>query len=178
MSNLPKKCLMDTNVPKTANLAVDVENIPSELIDCVLACIEAVEHVIHRKGRLVIDAGDEIFTEYRGQLSLSGRNGIGDAFMKWVHDHRWSFPEQDRVKISKSGDSYHEFPDHDGLKDFDPSDRKFIAVSNAHPEKPAILEATDSKWWGWKEALREVGIQVRFLCPEYAEKKYLEKMSE
>lgn len=42
---LPKKCLVDTNVPKTANLATqpdpdsDVSNI------CVLACIEAVEHV-------------------------------------------------------------------------------------------------------------------------------------
>lgn len=28
MGNLPKKCLVDTNVPKTANLAVDPDNIP------------------------------------------------------------------------------------------------------------------------------------------------------
>ena len=47
------------------------------------------------------------------------------------------------------------------------SDRKFVAVANAHPAKPPILQSTDSKWWGWKEALQEVGITVHFLCPEY-----------
>ena len=45
MSNLPKKCLIDTNVPKTANLALAPNNIPQELTNCVLACVEAVEHV-------------------------------------------------------------------------------------------------------------------------------------
>jgi len=176
MSSLPKKCLLDTNVPKTANLAIDPGSIPEELETCVWACLEAVEHVTSGKGRLVIDAGSEIFTEYRNQLSMSGQPGVGDAFMKWVHDRRWGFPDQDRVAIRKKGDSYHEFPKHEGLKNFDPSDRKFVAVANAHPEKPPILEATDSKWWGWKEALSEVGIQVRFLCPEYAERKYREKI--
>jgi len=29
---------------------------------------------------------------------------------------------------------------------------------------------------GWKEALAEVGIDARFLCPEYIETKYAEKM--
>ena len=35
----------------------------------VLACVEAVEHVIRSRG-LIIDAGDEIFDEYRRQLSM------------------------------------------------------------------------------------------------------------
>jgi hypothetical protein len=98
--------------------------------------------------------------------------------MKWVHDNRWKFPDKDRVKICKNGDSYCEFPNHPGLEDFDPSDRKFIAVSNAHSEKPPIMEATDSKWWGWRDALKEVGIEVRFVCPDYAKRKYREKMGE
>jgi hypothetical protein len=80
------------------------------------------------------------------------------------------------VVITKVGDSYEEFPSHDGLNDFDRSDRKFVAVTNAHPDKPPILQATDSKWWGWKDALAEVGITAHFLCPEYAEDKYAEKM--
>lgn len=175
MSGLPKKCLVDTNVSKTANLALAPATIPQELTGCVLACVEAVEHIV-KKGSLVIDAGDEIFDEYRQQLSMRGQPGVGDRFMKWVHDNRWKFPDADRVTITKNGESYDEFPDHDGLAQFDNSDRKFIAVSNAHPEKPPVLQATDSKWWGWKDALAEVGITVHFLCPDYAKAKYMEKM--
>jgi len=175
MIRLPIKCLVDTNVPKTANRASEPFNIPVELLQCVLACVEAVEHVVS-KGKLVLDAGNEIYDEYRNQLSMSGQPGVGDRFMKWVHDHQWSFPDADRISIIKEGDSYREFPQHDGLKDFDISDRKFIAVANAHLEKPPILQATDSKWWGWQEPLSEVGIQVIFLCPGYIENKYQEKI--
>lgn len=173
--SLPEKCLVDTNVPKTANLATQPDPASDVPDCCVLACIEAIEHVISRR-TLVMDAGDEIFDEYRQQLSMRGQPGVGDRFMKWVHDNRWSFSNSDRVAITKNGDSYDEFPDHDGLKEFDKSDRKFVAVANAHSEKPPILQATDSKWWGWKEALEEVGITVHFLCPEYADTKHTEKM--
>jgi len=173
--NLPKECLVDTNVPKTANLATQPDP-KSDVSDvCVLACIEAVEHVIKKRG-LVIDAGDEIFNEYRQQLSMKGQPGVGDRFMKWVHDNRWSLPDAHRVTITRNGDSYDEFPTHDGLKDFDISDRKFVAVANAHAGKPPILQATDSKWWGWKDALAQVGITVQFLCPDYVEAKYAEKI--
>jgi hypothetical protein len=173
--SLPKKCFVDTNVPKTANLALAPDDIPQELAGCVLACVEAIVHVIKKRG-LVIDAGDEIFDEYRKQLSMKGQPGVGDRFMKWVHDNRWSLPDSDRVTITKNGESYDEFPVHDGLANFDQSDRKFVAAANAHLDKPPILQATDSKWWGWKDSLAEVGIIVHFLCPEYAEAKCAEKM--
>ncbi len=175
MSTFPKKCVVDTNVPKTANLALDPGPIPQELTGCVLACIDAIEYVT-TKGNLVLDANDEIFDEYRQQLSMSGQPGVGDRFMKWVHDHRWQLPDQDRVAITPRGSSYVEFPDHDDLANFDNSDRKFVAVANAHPEKPPIMQAVDSKWWGWKRALAEAGIAVHFLCPEYAKAKYAEKI--
>ncbi|GAB4123051.1 MAG: hypothetical protein Tsb0027_20680 [Wenzhouxiangellaceae bacterium] len=173
--SLPKKCLVDTNVPKTANLATrpDADSDVSDA--CVLACVEAVEYVI-KKRCLIIDSGDEIFDEYRQQLSMKGQPGVGDRFMKWVHDNRWSLPDAHRVIITKNGYSYDEFPTHDDLNNFDSSDRKFIAVANAHVEKPPILQATDSKWWGWKDALAQVGITVQFLCPEYVKAKYADKM--
>lgn len=175
MSDLPQKCIVDTNVPKTANHALSQANIPQELFGCILSCVEAVEHIV-KKGRLVIDAGDDIFGEYRQHLSMKGQPGVGDRFMKWVHDNRWNPEKVERIEITKNSDSYDEFPTHIGLVDFDNSDRKFIAVSNAHPHKPPVLQATDSKWWGWKEALADVGISVHFLCPDYAKKKYSEKM--
>lgn len=175
MSALPKKCLLDTNVPKTANRTKDPANIPDDLSACVLACVEAVEHIV-KKGGLVLDAGNEIFDEYRQNLSLRGQPGVGDRFMKWVHDNRWKLPNEDRVEIKRNGNSYDEFPSHEGLVNFDNSDRKFVAVANAHPQKPPILQATDSKWWGWKDALAEVGITVHFLCSDYVKCKYREKL--
>ena len=143
-----KKFIVDTNVPKTANKSLQ----PDQLVDksfiiCIIRCIELIDEVI-QKGDLVIDAGDEIFDEYRQQLSMSGQPGIGDRFMKWVHDNRWKFPDEDRVPITKQEHSYKEFPVHTGLKQFDHSDRKFIAVANKHPDKPPIYQAADSKWLG------------------------------
>ncbi len=80
------------------------------------------------------------------------------------------------MSITKNGDSYDEFPEHIDFAEFDTSDRKFVAVANAHIDKPPILQATDSKWWGWKEGLEESGISVTFLCPDYIKAKYQEKM--
>ena len=171
--SLPEKCVVDTNVPKTANLAINPGQ--SAVPDtCVLACVEAVEHVIKKRG-LIIDARDEIFAEYRRQLAMRGQPGVGDRFIKWAHDNCWGLPDCQRVKINKSGDSYLEFPKHEELNDFDLSDRKFIAVANAHPDKPSVLQATDSKWWGSKDILQDAGVRVHFLCPEYVKNKYSRK---
>ena len=176
MSSFPLKCIVDTNVPLVANLAKEPLNIPDDLVDCVDECVDAIDYVTSGQGRLVIDDGNEFFDEYRNKLSMSGQPGVGDRFMKWVHDHQYLFADQDRVNITKAGSSYTEFPEHDDLENFDLSDRKFVAVANSHPEKPPILQATDSKWWGWKNALMDEGITVVFLCPDYITAKYAEKM--
>lgn len=171
----PELCVVDTNVPINANLATNPDAIPDDLRSCVQACVEAIDYVVQNSA-LVIDSEDVIFEEYLSHLSLRGQPGMGDVFLKWIHDNRWKFSDHNRVVITACHDTYVEFPDHPGLTQFDISDRKFVAVANAHPNKPAILQATDSKWWGWKEALQEVGISVCFLCPEYAQLKFHQKM--
>ena len=175
MSIPGKKCLVDTNVPVTANRAVSPGDIPKELANCVCSCVETIQHIL-KNGGLVMDEGNEIFREYLDHLSLGGQPGLGNVFMKWVHDHSWNADKITQVRITKNGGSYDEFPDHVGLKNFDPSDRKFVAVANAHPGKPPIVQATDSKWWGWNDALKDVGIAVDFLCRDYVQTKYAEKM--
>ena len=167
---LPKKCIVDTNVPLKANDALDPDSIPDELMGCVFACIEAVEHIINTPHCLVLDAGNEIYDEYAHKLSRSGQPGVGDMFMKWVHDNRWTLADANRVIINKKdGNSYVEFPDYGDLIKFDPSDRKFIAVAKKHPRHPPILQAADRKWWLFRDELRKAGVVVRFLCPKYAE---------
>jgi len=175
MSNLPKKCIVDTNVPMTANLVTKPDPNSDAPDSCINKCIIAINSIT-QKGGLVLDDNGEIFAEYIANLPLRGQPGVGYAFARWVHDNQWNAQKVDRVKITKNCASYDEFPGHDGLARFDNSDRKFIAVAYAHPEKPPVLQATDSKWWGWKDALNEVGITVHFLCPDYAMAKYAEKM--
>lgn len=176
MSVFALPCIVDTNVAITAN-KVFHHNLEEDLSHCVLACVHAIEAVISSKKNLVIDSGDEIYHEYMKNLGLNRQPGVGYAFMKWVHDHRWQFPEKNRVPITPTQDgNYEEFPEDSELSEFDPSDRKFIAVANSHPDKPVILQATDSKWLGWEKALLNNGIKVHFLCPEYVYSKYQSKI--
>ena len=77
--SLQKKCLVDTNVPKTANLATQPDPDSDVPEACVLACIEAVDHVIKKRG-LIVDTGDEIFNEYRQTTFYEGTTWYGRCF--------------------------------------------------------------------------------------------------
>jgi len=167
-------CVVDTNVPMTANnrFEGDVSG------ECVLACIRALKEIME-KGRIALDNLYLIMKEYENNLRTSDQPGFGYAFYKWVKDHYANPIRCELVTITpKKEDSsdFKEFPCDSSLKNFDPSDRKFVAVSAAHNEHPPILQAVDSKWWGWKNPLSECGIQVNFLCPEDIAKKFTEKM--
>lgn len=166
---------MDTNIPKMVNRYLNTEELSKEETICALACTNVVKHV-KSKGGLVLDTGNEILTEYTKQLSVKGKPGKVDSFMLWVLQNQWNCAMVDRVSITKHGDTYNEFPDHEGLFNFDPSDRKFVAVANAHPDKPPILQAMDSKWWGWAPALKDAGIKVDFVCEELIETMYKKKL--
>ncbi|MGH7168710.1 MAG: hypothetical protein ACRELG_00335, partial [Gemmataceae bacterium] len=163
--------VVDTNVPIVANRRC------GEPLSCANACAQALIK-IRASGLLLIDRAGGILAEYRRHCSLSGQPGVGDAFVRWVHDNR---ARQDLVGdiviTPKPGvtDDFVEFPAHPDLAGFDPSDRKFVAVANAHQGKPRILQATDSKWWGCRVALKECGIIVEFLCPGEIQQAYQRK---
>lgn len=173
--NIPRWCLVDTNIPALANGTTDEEL--SKLSD---DCIDMLMH-LKKQGGLVLDEGDRIFDEYRTNLRLSGQPGFGDQFMKWVHDNRWNEQHCRQIPITCTDESnqiFEEFPEHPDLKDFDVSDRKFVAVANADHLNPSIMQAVDYKWWGWKDALKEAGIEVRFLDPTLAKRKYKEHLAQ
>ena len=139
MSRVPRPCLVDTNVAIVAN--GKSEQADEELVE---KCIDAILEIT-MKGGLVIDSEDRIFDEYRQNLSLSGQPGTGDAFMKWVHDFRWQTElceRRDVTCLDEDEQVFKEFPDESALRDFDRSDRKFVAVANAGKPRP-ILQAVD-----------------------------------
>jgi len=153
--------VVDTNVLVTAN------HRNGSSYACASKCAQALLR-IRASGSVVIDDLDRILSEYQRYCSHSGQPGVGDYFFRWVYDNLGQEELVCRVTLSPRGDSgdFAEFPGHLGLAKFDLNDKKFVAVANAHQDRPPILQASDTKWWGWKDALLECGITVEFLCPD------------
>lgn len=164
--------VVDTNVPIAANAGDEVSP------DCALACVGAVRDLIENRRRLALDDGWLIVREYMNTLRVDGQPGIGHRFLKWVLSNQANAACCERVALTvldEAAGDFREFPRAPGLEAFDRSDRKFVAVANAHREKPPIQQALDSKWWGWKDALASAGITVEFLCLDEVKTTYEHK---
>ena len=153
--------VVDTNVAIAANGRNTHAN-----NDCRLACIETLE-TICREDTIILDNAHLIFDEYRESLSFAGAPGVGDAFFKHVFTHMYAGIRVRQVAITVSNDEqrgFEELPNNE----FDPSDRKFLAV--AVVAKADILNATDSDWREHETLTCDLGVRVRQLCPQHASK--------
>jgi len=171
---LPVHVVIDTNVAVTANGKND-----GAPFDCVVASARALKYVIDN-GHVYIDVGGAIIAEYKTYLRAAGQPGPGDVFYKWLLTHQWGNRRVTRVPITPKAEDnrdYEELPEPTDGTEYDPSDKKFLAVAVAHPRRPQILQSFDSKWWGWRAALEAAGVSVHFLCPKAIETKYREKMT-
>jgi len=151
--------VVDTNVILVANgQHSDVSPM------CIASCAERLQSIT-RSGRLALDDAFLILREYQNKTQANRTRGPGDAFVKWVLQNQANTQRCDCVSIHPhSRRGFKSFPDDARLKSFDAADRKFIAVSAAHPERPPILQATDSKWIDWSPVLKEHNVVVDFLC--------------
>ena len=116
--------------------------------------------------KLVLDNRWIILREYMQNLRSNGAD-VGDRFLGWLlvnKDERCDLVPI--TPVDGSENEFEEFPDDPVLDGFDPDDRKFIAVACAHPEKPPILQAVDSQWWDFRDAFRQNGVTVEFICEE------------
>lgn len=152
---------MDTNVPVVANGAAAQAG-----SDCVVACIDALA-TARRDSCFLLDTLGLIIGEYRRNLRPAGQPGVGDAFFKWLWDNQGHKAHCRRIPIQEDAvRGFVEFPDHPDLEHFDPDDRKFVAVALASGMMPPVLNASDPDWWQHRVALRHVGVEIVFLCPE------------
>jgi hypothetical protein len=153
--------VIDTNVLLVAN-----NRHPNVSPECVLECVNRLER-IQKNGVVVIDDAWHIVGEYQNKTQPNQPKGVGDIFLKWLLNNISSLQRVHQVSISETApDTFAEFPDSGLQATFDPPDRKFPAVANAHPDKPPIWQAADCKWLDWWPALQEAGIIVEFLCRE------------
>lgn len=155
--------IVDTNVPVVANQRVS----PQATLGCIETCVLRLEQ-LQESGKLVLDEGRRILAEYYSNLNKSGQPGVGDRFLLWVLRNQAT----DRCEyvtvtpLKENGDDFQEFPADIALKNFDRSDRKFVAVALAHPQHPPNLTAVDTDWWKAREALDRNGVTIDFLCPD------------
>lgn len=137
---------------------------------CVDTCLDRLINLLDTGG-LLLDERDEIVREYVSSLGRAGRPGIGKLFAKWAWDNRFDSSQIRRVSITPSTGGwrrYEEFPNDQRLSRFHSDDQKFVAVALASGDSPPILNAVDSDWWNHEPALRAVGVQVEFLCPQHS----------
>jgi len=152
-----KLVVIDTNVIVVANGKSEQAS-----AECVFICDKRLEKIKLGQKKLVLDSQWQIIGEYKQKLNSTGQPGVGDAFLKWVLTNFGNNQLCDLVYISPKG--LDEFPEVPELSGFDLSDRKFVAVSIIHPSHPPILQAVDSLWWGFKDALERNGVKVEFIC--------------
>ena len=159
--NADNAVVMDTNVAMVAN--GQAEQAGSQ---CRQDCISALQQI--QQGKIILlDAGRLIIVEYLHNLNLSGQPGVGDRFFKWLWQNQANYRHCRVFAITphpKRG--FAEFPDDQALADFDPSDRKFVAVAIASGANPPVWNASDTDWRQYRDALAKHGIAVHFICPE------------
>lgn len=151
--------VVDTNVILVANRQHgDVTG------ECVTACTLRLQEIMQR-GKLVLDDQFLILMEYQHKTQPKRGNRPGDAFVKWALRNRVNGKHVDSISLQLDDvRGFESFPDDEGLKNFDDPDRKFVAVAHAHPARPPILQAADSKWLDWSHALERHNVKVEFLC--------------
>ena len=162
--------VIDTNVLLVANGShADVS--PA----CRKTCVERLL-ARQRDGVVVIDDEYRILREYHNKTHPNQPKGVGDVFLKWLLQQTGNPSRVHRVTITEvAQDTFHEFPDPALQPVFDPPDRKFAAVAYAHPDKPPVWQAADSKWLNWWPKLQGKGVRVDFLCPLDATRFYKNK---
>jgi hypothetical protein len=118
-----------------------------------------------QSGSIAIDDAYRILGEYHQKTSPTKAKGVGDLFLKWVMTKLADTNRVHQVSLTElTEDRFKEFPVASLEAAFDRTDRKFAAVSNAHPEKPPIWQAADCKWLDWWPELKASGVEVQFLC--------------
>ena len=153
--------IVDTNVILVANR--QHEGVGEA---CITSCARQLEELMTH-GRVAIDDGYRILKEYQHKTAPRAGKGAGDVFVKWLLRNNANAARCDLVPLVDHAQRVFEsFPDDARLVNFDPPDRVFVAVAAAHAERPPIMQATDSKWLAWEQALRDHNIAVELLCPD------------
>ena len=177
--------IIDTNVIVVANTEIRVgENgrlIAVGMADhatpsCITICKNRLDQIRGGSTKVVLDDNRRFIDEYQRYVrdpksNPRQQNRAGDLFWAWLIRIQWIPEKCTMVHITPrqgNGTKFDEFPDDTALNDFDKDDRKFIAVAIAYTRETQqtapILQAVDTKWEGFIEALQRHGVEVEQIC--------------
>ena len=166
--------IIDTNVMVVANGKAAA---PQARCKCIIRCRARLAEILRGTEMILLDNKKRIIQEYKNNLNTKGR-GHGDRFWQELVRRMWRRKEGQekviRVHITPAagnGTDFEEFPNEDtSLKDFHKKDRKFVAVVLAyqryHGQEVPILQAEDSGWAKFRDALAAHGVRVDSVCEE------------
>ncbi|UGT64002.1 hypothetical protein [Nocardia asteroides] len=148
--------VVDTNVPLVVKFSDDH---PPELVD---GCEIILEYILENRIPIFTDDAGEIVDEYLHQLNRSGQPTLGDAFIKYVLENRYSWNDAMRPDIEPDTVTANSYAVLKGDDDeIDPSDRKFVATAKV--AAAPVVQATDTKWLDWAAVLGRHGVTVEFV---------------
>jgi hypothetical protein len=161
--------VVDTNVLPVANgTSTQTLRLPG----CVAAAVTRLEE-IKAQETVVLDSAWKIIKEYQANVDTRNQRGPGTVFLRWLLQNRTTNRCRE-ITITPSDpndeNQFAEFPNDPALTNFDPSDRKFVAVALAHGQQyseeiiPPILNAVDSDWVDYETILNGYGVVIEFLC--------------
>ena len=159
--------IVDTNVIVIANDTDD------KRADCRDRCQDRLQQIIDQREKIVIDDGWRILGEYDDNTHPNTKKGIGDLFVKRLLQNLGN-PDictmAPITPLAGNRTDFGEFPTDTALINFDPDDRKFIAVALAHKrdtgQTPPILLAIDRGWLQFVDELANHGVSVNLICEE------------
>ena len=159
--------IVDTNVIVIANDTDDKRK------DCRNRCQDRIKQIRDQRETVILDDSRRILREYDKNTHPNTKKGIGDLFVKRLLQNQKNPKVCTMVPITSlagNGTDFEEFPDDNALINFDPDDRKFIAVALAHKrdngQVPTILLAIDRGWLQFMAALANHGVSVDLICEE------------
>ncbi len=159
--------IVDTNVVVIAN------DMNDKRADCRDRCQDRLQQIVDQHEKVVVDDKWRILGEYEDNVKPNTRKRIGDLFVKRLLQNRGNLDVCTMVHItslSGNGTDFKEFPTDTALINFDPDDRKFIAVALAHKrdteQTPTILLAIDRGWLKFVDALASHEVSVDLICEE------------
>lgn len=154
-----ERVVVDTNIPIVAN-GIDTHADGK----CRLSCTKKIIDIKEKKLVVALDDDYRILREYLNKLPSRAGDGVGDEFIKYIHNHIRSPSYVMHVKITPADDDrgFAELPPNA----LDRSDRKFLAVAKV--ADATIINATDSDWHEQREFIEDLGVEVEQLCPQHA----------
>lgn len=139
---------------------------------CKELCIHLLFRCMAEDFQIVIDTGkhgSDVLREYQNNLRYYG-GSYGELFLRWLINNITDEKHVFEVPLVQGlhEDEYEEFPKDSGLDDFDPRDRKFVALAVAHylyeEQIAPIVQSADTKWNKFTPVFSKYHVEIDFIC--------------